>query len=1474
MKNHHSALDACLNAVWRRTQKRHFSAGLLAWFIWGIPIFLVGVAVDRFAYLPPSGRWVVLFVLLAVSFYQAWRHGWRHLRRFEPKRSALQIEGHEGGLESLLVTAVQFSHSGASRGTSQSLWEATRRQAEEAAKGLLPRKIVTFDGLKRPIRLALLLALGIGIFAAANGPFLAAGVARIFAPWLAVSYPTKTRIDLAERNLVVKEGEAAQIHARLSGVVPDAAKLELMTGEGRPREIELEVQAGVATYAIAAASRDFSYRIKAGDARTDWHFVQVVPAPRIDDVKVVLEFPAYLEKPSETMEALTLTVPEETRVKWHLTLDQPIRKAVLNRDGQEPLELEVSEDGRQLVVDELVQASRGYSFSWVEKKYGFDFNSPRYYMQVAADQPPRVELVSPDANVVAMLGRQLDLVVRAQDDHGIGAATITHRVNLRPEKTVSVTQPVRNGEGEQKVAWDYREALTDLKVGDTVSFVVEVGDRYPAPQGPHLARTETRRITFLSREDYLAQIEKKKDRLLSRVRTIYRQERAAHELVRNLNAGDESFTQTCQLEAIRQEMLREQLKETAGEVQALLDDLAANNISDAVESESLQRVCAGLGTIAEEQVAKAAARLREHAGADHKDATGTSGLATADGMVNQAARELGSLVLQRGIDSAREVFAMESHMLAQEQATLRLRAIEMESAPSAAALEDLAKHQEDLAAWTARLLKDLEQGMRYDKRPIAILGLTRRMKELRSAGVEASMKEAAAMIRRREFKQAAVRQLATIKPLLEAEYSVRTGAEYAGMMETKELLEALLDQQGKLRAECETIAPGQFGDNRPAITNRQQTLRNNLLLVLLPSIPAPRPHLFDESPPKVPPADALRAAAEQSMGAALAEMNAGKKEAVVARQRDTEKSLAELTEIVGLWSGELALLTQGLTSLVSTATNRVSCIEDYETRQIGLLEQTEEAGLDKKPAKPLAESQRFLAEEISGFSKELLAQDETKPDKDVQPIVNRLESAASAMTQAAASLENNQPEDALEPQELASEALAGAKELITAQCARLTLLQGLYAFQRAVGHADETMVDVVAEQHDLIKATKAAKEDALPALKPAMRNLRQCLIDVAPVLGLVAGRLDAGSPLLFAGSDMDDALAALEDGDQEDATDAQEVAADSLAKVQTLVQAVKEQTSYLAEIVEYLHGSLADAALMQFRQQQIRKKVETAPGALPAALVKELEELLAEAEAYGAGLERATGMPAYATAAKLMSEAMRFMKAGDASAATGQMKLAEAALKENAEQLFIVISMLHGLPSIAVTSASPAELVVLLDALALASDQRKIYRQAQATAADGIAALASPQVKLEPRYMKLLEKGSQHAKLVTAQQQASLAASALASSPRDEAIRSLRAADEALRHFVIEQAIVLDTAIKPGSSSDQPVVSEAETDDLSVSLANMVSDFVSGEAPKDKRTEWEVLGNRNRAALNQNFARELPLEYRGILKDYYERVAK
>ena len=62
-------------------------------------------------------------------------------------------------------------------------------------------------------------------------------------------------------------------------------------------------------------------------------------------------------------------------------------------------------------------------------------------------------------------------------------------------------------------------------------------------------------------------------------------------------------------------------------------------------------------------------------------------------------------------------------MLARELGRLRLAMIT--ATPEQA--EALAARHEDVATWTDTLLQNLSDGMRYDKRPLAVLGLSRRM---------------------------------------------------------------------------------------------------------------------------------------------------------------------------------------------------------------------------------------------------------------------------------------------------------------------------------------------------------------------------------------------------------------------------------------------------------------------------------------------------------------------------------------------------------------------------------------------------------------------------------------------------------------------------------------------------------------------------------------------------------------------------
>jgi hypothetical protein len=100
------------------------------------------------------------------------------------------------------------------------------------------------------------------------------------------------------------------------------------------------------------------------------------------------------------------------------------------------------------------------------------------------------------------------------------------------------------------------------------------------------------------------------------------------------------------------------------------------------------------------------------------------------------------------------------------------------------------------------------------------------------------------------------------------------------------------------------------------------------------------------------------------------------------------------------------------------------------------------------------------------------------------------------------------------------------------------------------------MSNIVAEQMDMIAVTEALESDDVSPLLPVLDNLRRCMLDVAPLLDIVAARVDAGSPLAFAVADLEDAAASLKGGDKLDALDAQEVAAESLEEVNVLVEAV------------------------------------------------------------------------------------------------------------------------------------------------------------------------------------------------------------------------------------------------------------------------------------------------------------------------------
>jgi len=1519
-------LDSRVKSVWRRSQKLHLTAGLLAFCRWGIMLFAAGVLIDWFLDLPAPVRVVFLFVILAVPLYQGWRSGWRYVRRFSAERAAMQIEDHHGDFESLLVTAVQFRDSKRAPGTSRSLQEVTCHRAEEAVLSVQPEKVVLYHGLRRPCTFALALALVLGAFGAFNGPFLAAGFARIFPPWMSIDYPTRTQVELASGGMIVQEGAPAVIKARVSGIIPSEAKLELRTGKGEPRTHELEITDGQCEYTIKAAYRGFEYRVLAGDAKSAWQEVEVISSPRIKQAKVNLEYPAYTKRPIETVEALTITVPEGTNIQWQLTLDRAVSKATYTPAGGEAQALDISGDGFTVTMRAPATESRAYRFSWVEKGHGFSFTSANHYLQVAPDQAPRVELTSPQNNLYATLGRKLDLAFRGRDDHGIGESQIAYRVNKIEEQKVAISAPDTKEGGAQKIDWDYRTALPDLAIGDTVSFVVELADSYPGADGPHRTRSQARSISFLSERDYLKQINRQKQRLLFKLRTIYREERKVHAAVSQLDPSAGEFIQSCQLEAVRQDLLRARIGALKQGVQDLMDDLAANNITDESVTAILVRLHTDLQVIADEHVGEASTKLRElGARAQRKSNSGPPSPAAAINAVDSAARELGCLVLQIGFREATEVMARELHAISETQAPMRLQTILL-SQSSDAEVETLAKSQEELGQWVSRLFAALPK----DKEStigdaLTAFNLSRLVKGLRQAGVETKMQDAAALILKPKAagaSEAASLQSELTKALLYAEFRLRIGSEHEALDKAGDLFASQAAGQKKLHEMMSGLTPELFKQGRSKFAQSQTALQMQLHLLLMPAIPAPRPDLFDATLPPPPPVEDLLASAESAMKKAATHIVAGERDQAVAAQQQSEKSFNALSEIISHRVGVLTERAQFF-NLGMGLGKQASEITGFEERQLNLIEKTEDAE-DDSEAVPIGQLQEKLAQDIGKFRLRVdkWNTDQLKPSDDVLPLLSSLGQLEGSMNKSAISLKGKNIDDSIEHQETVLTILEDVTTRLAGQSLQnaslATTLNDTWAAMRPAPYVAE----IQAEQLDLVATTAKAKPADLPHLAIVQKNLIHAVNAVLGALDPLSHQIESGTVFLFAKDDMDAAAVPIEENDLEEAADAGSFVAESLQDLSTELGIVTPRYSYMLEICEFYHQAVSENGLLHMQQNQLRNKASAANDATAlSALIEGQLALQTRAESYASLMLRGTGQKSDGASAESMIAVLGELKAGNQEAVVKQMKLVETTLTAEGEQMILLMEIIASVLKPSPAPEVSSEAAIVLDVLAVASDQKVLSWKSQAAQAKPGKDLAAEQVILAKRCELLIQRAEGYAQehivaeasklqfdfqrrgganpngptleeMISAQQnslqqfftinQAHLvqankliadASGKLQSGATKEAIQNQHQAGERLRYFLV--AYINEFLLPPGPpSSSDPVVTDPTESSLVDSMTLYMPGAVSGAKLKGGRQEWEVLGKRDRAALNENFARELPLEYRAVLKDYYEKLAQ
>ncbi|MEO2011618.1 MAG: hypothetical protein ABGX22_23295 [Pirellulaceae bacterium] len=1467
-------LHSNLHNVWKRQQWLHRLGGLLIFLGWAILLLLLGIGVDVLFNLPGLARGAMSLALLAFALHKAWRLAWHRLKSFDPAHTALQVEEHFGDLQSLLVTGVQFGEGQDIEGSAD-LREVACRQAEEKISELPTHETVRFGGLRKPAVLAAVLVALLAAFAAINTPFFTAAMSRFMTPWAAVSYPTRTQIELADEAIFVKEGEPLVVAATIKGEIPETAVIALRTGDGEPRRRKLPITDGVCQYQVGAAFRGFEYALTAGDAETEWQKVTVISAPKIKRARTSVRYPSYTRKAADSSEALTLTLPEGSVVDWELDLDQAVQKATLECEGEAPVSMTVSPDGLSVRASYVVNSSKAYSFGWVEKEQGYTFESPHHFLQVAPDKAPRVDIVTPAEDLYAIVGRQIDLTFLARDDHGISAATIIHRLNNGEEHRVALpADSLKTGEVTQ-TNWDYRNHAKNLKVGDILRIGVEVKDHFPSKDGPNVARSRLRRITFLTEEDYLEQLAKRKSRLVRKLRTIYRQERASHDVVSQLSPDSGSFQQTCMLEAVRQNLVQERLAVVTDRIGFLLDDLAANKIAaetDVIALQMLRQQLQGISTEPVEAAAVQLSRLAQAADGEPLDAS------AAAQSINVASRQIASLVLQLGVNDATEVLARELQTVIQTQSALRLETLDARGGEGRIPTDSLAEQQKVLGGELTQLFTELLEDPDYTGSPMAALRLSRVVKDLRVAGVETDMAKATALIKAKDHAGAVSLQEKSLDTLKGTIYRLKAGAELVALRKARQQVEAVLMQQQNLNARA-SASKTDFTRESNDLHKAQLALYRELRSVVLPKIPMPMQSMFDSEFPGDVELQSLFGNALTTLNQAATAIAGKQQQSAVDHQKRAVADMTQLVDIIEQRKKELLRLGDVFTLALKIDARRLR-VKDIIMRQSAIQEQAEDALDAGAQVGYLAEQQKQLKDEVRSLCRQIEATLKKGGFAGyAAALLEPLQLSEKAMAQSVALFSKNKAEESLEHQDVIVAQLNSCMGIMASEMGTLGKVTRIMQEGDMVRSISRIFGDVEAQQMDIVKDAKGASGEQLARLTLEQKNLATCLTDLMGSLVGPVENKDMLSLLEFSQSSFGASVLLLQENKAAEAAPHQTEAAELLRESHRDLDSTARRNAYVAEMVDFIYRKSADAMVIFATQKQLCFDAQNDKKITTGELLKRQETVLAEAKVFGDDLFRGTRQGHFRSTARYMGQAVTLLKAGKRDEAIVPMYRAEVAILVERLEFELLMRTLPTIPGRR-ESQVPDEVKLLLAVLDVVNLQKELTRSFWLAQAEERQELAQAQTELATTLKALVQRSGDHAFLQSAHTRLHQVVTSPGDAAKTDIYTAQREAESFMHGFILQYSGLYLHLFRGNGKKKSPYV-ELPDDIVMFDTMEKLDKFnvfhkiaVEGDEPEDQESEWDVLGRRDRASLNENFARELPLEYRELLQNYYERLAK
>ena len=500
-----SALDAFVRKYYKNLLIRGvlYAVGIV------VGLYLAAVLLEHFGWLSPLGRGLIFWIgLAAVAAVTAWLVVRPLLkmygvgRRIGHEEAARIIGQHFPEVDDKLLNLLQLMD-GSELGTENSdLLLAAIEQKTAQLRPVPFLSAINLKGNRRYLKYALPPLVALVLLLILAPQTVTEPSKRIVNYQTVYERPAPFHFRVLNDDLTAQQGSDYRLEAVAEGdAVPAEVNIVL---DGKRYRMQ-QTGNGEFAYQFSKLQRSQTFVMEGGGVTSAEYRIEVLPNPTVLSFRMVLSYPAYTGRESETLVNLgDAALPEGTTVRWLFQTQDADSLHFEVEGGKWKVENAVDCNGR-VEVSRRVMQNTDYAFCVSKVAYALSgiphwSDTLKYALTAIADAVP---LIVVDEVIDSLHPDRRLFHGRIKDDYGFTRLVFVHRTVNTSDTTrnaVSEAEIALNGQASQEFFFSFNTAELILSPGDELTYWFEVSDN-DAIHGPKTARSQQFEIKIPSEEE-------------------------------------------------------------------------------------------------------------------------------------------------------------------------------------------------------------------------------------------------------------------------------------------------------------------------------------------------------------------------------------------------------------------------------------------------------------------------------------------------------------------------------------------------------------------------------------------------------------------------------------------------------------------------------------------------------------------------------------------------------------------------------------------------------------------------------------------------------------------------------------------------------------------------------------------------------------------------------------------------------------